>query len=125
MKKFAYYLLVLVCGCASPQYELKINSTIDTGGNKTIKVVSPDKNVATTKLKLFFEEQLKSYGFRIVSANKNSDYGFVYGIQTKNWQTVDTIPIWGKTGINSINTNTFGNMQGNASTYYSGNLPSS
>lgn len=125
MKKFLVALTLLVSACASPKYGFKINTAISEGNNKTIKVVSPDKNVSSTKLKLFFEDILKSNGFKVVADNKKSDYGFVYGINSKSWQSMETIPVYGKTGIRSINTNSYGHLSGNSSSYHTGNLYSS
>lgn len=123
MKKiYIPFISFLVCGCVSPQYEFKVNSAINAGNNKTIKIISPDKSVGVTRLKPFFEKQLKSYGFKIVSSDKKSNYGFVYGIQSKSWQTMETIPVMGETSVRSISTDVRGNLQGNASSYYSGNL---
>ena len=118
MKKYIMTICLLVSACASPQYNFRSSAAISEGKNQTIKVVSPDKTVASTKLKTFFENKLKENGFKVVSSEKKSRYGFVYGITSKSWQSMETQAIWGPTAINSINTQTSGYLYGDAYTNY-------
>lgn len=121
MKIFFTFLLLLVGGCVHvPQYVLKTNTLIDGGSGKSINIVTPDTGVDATKLRMFWEQRLKESGFKIVSPNKKSDYSMAFGINRSSWQSMKTVPIMGKTGIRSINTNSFGNITGSSSGLYNG-----
>lgn len=103
----------MLVGCATdPQYNFRTGASINGANGKTVKVITPTKTVVATKLKVFFEDLLKNNGFKIVKADKKSQYGFVFGIENRSWQTLKTVPVCGKTGIRSINTNTNGTLSG-------------
>lgn len=121
MKRYFLFLLLLVGGCVhTPQYVLKTSTLIDGGSGKSINIVTPDTGVDATKLRIFWEQRLKESGFKIVSPNKKSDYSMAFGINRSSWQSMKTVPIMGKTGIRSINTNSFGNVTGSSTGFYNG-----
>lgn len=121
MRKFLTAIcFFLLSGCASPAYHFQATSLIHEGKGNTVKIVSPDNSVAMGKLKPFFEDILKNNGFKVVSADKNAKYGFVYGINRRAWQSMKTIPVVEPTGIRSIHTNSYGNVTGNSYGNYSG-----
>ena len=112
MKKYILLVVLFLCGC-STQYYLQTSSTLENGNNSTIKIVSPHNSAAITKLKHFLTKQLKEQEFKIVSAEKKSRYGLVFGIEHRSWQTKTPLPLFGHTGIKSIDTTSFGNTFGN------------
>lgn len=121
MKIFFVFLLLLVGGCVhTPQYVLKTSTLIDGGSGKSINIVTPDTGVDTTKLGMFWEQRLKESGFKIVSPSKKSDYSMAFGINRSSWRSMKTVPIMGKTGIRSIDTNSFGNVTGSSTGFYNG-----
>jgi hypothetical protein len=121
MKK-VIFLFCLLGGCANiPVYDFKVDTALESGKDKTISIGSPEKGIEITKLKPFFEDILKENGFKIVSGKQKARYGFVYGIQSKSWQSMQTIPVYGKTGISSIDTTSYGHMSGDSFGSYSGN----
>ena len=121
MKRFLLVLSLFLNGCvASPTYNYKITSLISTGKGKTIKIVPAEKSVLATQMKDFYREKLKAEGFKVVEGSAN--YTFTYGTNSQFWQTAQTLPTYGITGINSINTygnaTTFGNNTFGHSTSY-------
>ncbi len=120
MKKILFVLILLLSGCTSSSYLYKTSTVISEGNKNTIKIVTPDIGIAATRLKPVFESLLKQNGFKIVSPQEPSVYGFVYGITSKSWQSLETVPIVSPTSINSINSHSYGNINGRASYWGNG-----
>lgn len=134
MKKILILSLLMLQGCA-PTANFYLNNSIAVEPKKEGFIVfSPDKSVATTKLIEYFTDYLKNSGYKVVDTPSKAKYGFVFSIKTDTWQSMRSVPVWGKTGISSINTHSFGtantNLNGHASqygntTYINGNATSS
>ncbi|MBP5353031.1 MAG: hypothetical protein J6Y91_04625 [Alphaproteobacteria bacterium] len=121
MKKIVLSLCLFITACATvPNYEYKINSLIQNGKGKTIKIVAAEKSVLATQMKDFYRERLKNEGFKVVDGNAN--YTFTYGNDSQTWQTMQTVPTYGRTGVRSVNNygtaSTFGNTTYGSSTSY-------
>lgn len=121
MKKIALILCLFISACASiPNYNYKVTSLIPDGKGKTIKIIPAEKSVLATQMKEFYSERLKNEGFKIVENNAN--YTFTYGNDSQYWQTMQTVPTYGRTGVRSVNTygtaSTYGNTTyGNSTSY--------
>lgn len=118
MNKFFVLMCLSLSACTAPTYTFNSTAALTSGQNKTIILESPDKSVLTTKLRTFFETVLKDNGFKVVSNKQKAAYVFAYGIARKEWQSLETQPVWGPTSINSINTNNSGMIFGNSVSDY-------
>ena len=141
MKKNICYLFLFSCLCScapAPQYNVKNSVAEIPEVGKSFWITSPHQTVASTKMISYFKDYLKNNGYKVVDNRKNVRYGLALGVEAQSWQTQRTVPVFGKTGINSINTHSYGmantnlygmaNRYGNATAYnanaftnYSGN----
>lgn len=122
MRKSILWAYLFLCSCAPvPQYYVR-NSVAETPeSGKTFLVEAPNPTVYSTMMLSYMKDYLKDRGYKIVDNKKNARYGLAFGVEAQDWQTQKTVPVWGRTGINSINTNSYGmantNMYGTASMY--------
>lgn len=122
MKKLVVCLFLILASCATPTHYLTIDSLLTNPKGSTINIDSPYQTVAITQLKSFFENILRQNGFKVVKSASQAQYSFILGIEKQSWQSARTVPVWGPTGISSINTNTTGFLSGNSfGNYYTGN----
>lgn len=116
MKKILTMLALLISlqGCA-PVYTYNFTSaTAFTPKKNELVFIAPNTSgVIATQTKPFVEDLLTQNNLKITNNIKKAKYVAVYGIGAKSWQTQRTVPVWGKTGINSINTTTYGNSNTN------------
>ncbi len=113
MKKLVFLLCAFLCGCVSePLYGFKSISVIEGGNKEKIFVASPQKTAVATQIKYFFEKQLKNNGFQIVQPGQKARYGLTFGFDSKQWQSMRTVPIFGETSVRSVNTDSYGNLNG-------------
>lgn len=131
-KSFLLGIVIAITGCHSlpPYYYLSRNSgekisdkkvmVLDVGGSLTnSKLAQATQHVLEnngTKAVLF-DEDLKN----IKKNYKKPDYVAMGYIGQTSWQSVETIPVWGRTGINSVNTVSSGSLYGNVDGLYYGN----
>lgn len=113
MKKLLSFFIIL-SGCAYvPTYTLNTSSMLDSGQGKTVVLVTAAPSVHLSRLKDVLSDVLKQNGFKVVNTSK-ADYALMFGIEHRAWQSMRTVPVWGKTGINSIQSSGAGNMFGSS-----------
>lgn len=124
MQKNIYiiFCLILLSSCAiNNQYTFQQTSILQLPKKKpSICIKFEGNTIATTQTVSFLQKYLDYNGFEVVDA-PICEYTASFMYDTKVWQTQKTVPIFGQTGISSIQTNTFGNLNGFSNTSYYGN----
>ena len=120
-RKFLFLCLCLSSCAPVPQYYVKNSVAEMPETGKSFWITSPHQTVSSTKMTSYIKDYLKNNGYKVVDNRKNARYGLALGVESQSWQTQRTVPVWGKTGINSINTNSYGtantNLYGTANRY--------
>ena len=121
MKKLLIMFTMLSACAFVPTYTLNSSTTLEGGHGKTVVLITAAPSVHLSRLKVTLTEALGKNGFKVVDSPR-ADYALMYGIEHKNWQSIVTVPVWGKTGINSVNTRSNGNLFGSSyGTMFQGN----
>ena len=120
-------LFISIINCfltfAGDRYEVEVNSfgEYDMNG-KTFVIIPADENVNSTDLEFkeysgYICKTLASTGAREVSSMLDADICILmhYEITNQSYSETVTVPVWGKTGIKSITSNTYSN--GSSSTF--------
>ncbi len=123
-KKLNLFLVFMLCGCQTPYYHYISRNTGESITGKSVVVLEKGGSVTNSRLANLLKNTLSNYNAKTITmteatekiANnklKKVDYVATIDIQKDHWQTQKTVPIWGKTGISSINTTTTGNSRTN------------
>lgn len=113
MKKLFIFFMTLSACAYVPAYTLNTSTTLDGGQGKTVVLKTAAPSVHLSRLKQILEDVLTQNGFKVVDGS-HADYALMYGIEHKAWQSMVTVPVWGKTGINSVRTRSNGNLYGSS-----------
>ena len=115
MKKYMFLLSLLLASCSSsPQYIFKSQIAFTPQNKNLVYVNGVSRDVLTTKLKPVIEGYLQQNHLQITNNLKKAKYVANYGVTSESYQTTTAVPIFGKTGINSINTSSNGYINGNS-----------
>jgi hypothetical protein len=112
MKKLSLLSFLLLSACGTV-YTLNMKTLLPTGNNKTVCVISIDKNIETVQYKMFFKDWLRLSGFNVVDKNCQYLFGFTSNINSHSY--MENVADYGVVGIDSINTHT--NSYTNGSLY--------
>lgn len=127
MKKILLLLLFFLAGCRSnPLYYYSSRNAGEDLSGKKVVVLEPGGSITNTKAANVLNDILKNNGMKsqlmteAMKKKKQPDYIATADIRKTSWQSFKTVPVWGKTGISSVNTTTRGNLYGNSYGTYDG-----
>lgn len=109
------FIVLLVCSCSTKYYTYSSNNFLiseapDRFKGKTIDFWGYNKDEPAFNNALF--ASFSKFGFKkfIKKKGKKPDFLGVYQYKVNAYQGYRTVPVWGQTGINSIDTSTYGNI---------------
>lgn len=109
LKKTYVTILTLLCtACSTKYFDYVMYNQLSTSQlkNKTIKVIGSDE-IEEEEITKYFTE----YGLKLIkNKNKKTDYVAIAQYNIIPHYGYRNIPMYGKTGISSINTNTYGTL---------------
>lgn len=115
MKKCIIVFCLFIVSCTStPEYVFKTQIAFKPQNNTLVYINGASKDVLTTKLKPIVEEYLVQNHLKVTDNLKKAKYVANYGVISEAYQTTTAVPVFGKTGINSINTYSNGFLNGNS-----------
>lgn len=118
MKKksiFIVSVVLLICSCSTKYYTYSsnnyiLNETPNKFKGKTIDFWGYDKDDSSFNRSLFL--RFSKFGFKEFAKKKGKKPDFLgaYRYKVNTYRGYNTVPVWGRTGISSIDTNTYGNI---------------
>lgn len=124
-KLFVFLVFPVVCACSTTEYYyVSQNAGGDLSG-KNVMVLELGGSITNTKTANTLNNILNFNGMKsqlmsdVIKSKKRPEYVASARMKKTSWQTLKSVPVWGKTGINSINTNSYGGFNG-SSTYRGG-----
>lgn len=119
------FMSVLLCSCQNPTYSYTSQNLGDNLSGKKVYIIDAGTSIANSKLEKTLEQILlaantKPQLMSSVLQQKRiaqPDYVAIGSIKRASFQQNRSVPVWGQTGINSIqttsNTTSTGNLYGN------------
>lgn len=112
---YIFFIMFFVCSCSTKYYTYSANNFIinesqDKFKGKTIDFWGYNKNEPSFNDSLF--AIFSKFGFKrfVKKQGKWPDYLGAYRYKVNVYQGYKNVPVWGQTGINSINTDTYGSI---------------
>lgn len=121
IKKYFFLMVLLLSACSTPIYYYSSSNTGENLSGKKVFILDVGDNVTNSKMENMLSEILSQNNIKAQMlsdvVNKKPkpkpDYVASAWIKKMSYQQARTVPVWGKTGISSINTTSYGNTSGN------------